>query len=124
MLGRFPSEFIVLFKSREFFPLVLRKQLENLDYLSYIGGLLGLFAGISMLSIFEVFYYSTIQILVNCVIYRKSIQVTPMSSDDQKSSFQLGKKINLYFQKLSFLQYLMIHSMNFISDISRSFFER
>lgn len=124
MLGRFPSEFIVLFKSREFFPLVLRKQLENLDYLSYIGGLLGLFAGISMLSIFEVFYYSTIQILVNCVIHRKSIQVTPMSSDDQKSSFQLGKKINLYFQKLSFLQYLMIHSMNFISDISRSFFER
>ncbi|CAG9812250.1 unnamed protein product [Chironomus riparius] len=35
------------------------------DVVSYVGGLLGLFAGISMLSIVEFFYFFTIRLLVN-----------------------------------------------------------
>lgn len=43
------------------------------DFLSYVGGILGLFAGISVLSIVEVFYYFTIRILIDVWRYFKGI---------------------------------------------------
>lgn len=121
--GQLVSEIRVLFKTRYFFPLVMRKQLENLDYLSYIGGLLGLLAGISMLSFIEVIYYSSIQILLNFVINRKDLQVHPIPAD-QKSLSRFDKILKEISRKLSCLKGLMIHSVNFISDTRKSFFER
>ena len=44
-------------------PLVRKQQFDMLDFFSYFGGLLGLFAGISILSIVEIIYWFTIQLL-------------------------------------------------------------
>ncbi|KAG5671286.1 hypothetical protein PVAND_001491 [Polypedilum vanderplanki] len=42
------------------------------DAVSYVGGLLGLFAGISMLSIVEIFYFFSLRIFVNiCIKFRQ-----------------------------------------------------
>jgi Amiloride-sensitive sodium channel len=46
-----------MFKDPEFIPLRRFRQFTFVDFLSYVGGLLGLFAGISALSFFEVFYF-------------------------------------------------------------------
>ena len=41
------------------------QQFSKFDVVSCVGGLLGLFAGISFLSIFEFFYFITLRFLVN-----------------------------------------------------------
>jgi hypothetical protein len=41
------------------------QQFTAFDVVSYVGGLLGLFAGISFLSIFEFFYFITLRLIVN-----------------------------------------------------------
>jgi acid-sensing ion channel, other len=41
------------------------QQFTKYDVVSYIGGLLGLFAGISFLSIFEFFYFVTLRLITN-----------------------------------------------------------
>jgi amiloride-sensitive sodium channel len=58
----------VRFKENEFVSLQRVRQFTIFDYLSYIGGLLGLFAGISVLSLFEIFYFLTLRLV--CEILR------------------------------------------------------
>jgi amiloride-sensitive sodium channel len=47
------------------------QQFSVSDGISYIGGLLGLFAGISMLSIFEILYFMTLRFVTNLWRYLK-----------------------------------------------------
>lgn len=47
----------VMFKDPQFVPYRRFRQFTFIDFLSYVGGLLGLFAGISVLSFFEIFYF-------------------------------------------------------------------
>jgi len=56
------------FKDTEFNSLQRVRQFTIFDFLSYIGGLLGLFAGISVLSLFEIFYFFTLRLI--CEILR------------------------------------------------------
>lgn len=44
----------VIFKSNEFYPTVNERQFTEIDFVSYLGGTLGLFAGFSVLTAFEV----------------------------------------------------------------------
>jgi acid-sensing ion channel, other len=53
------------FKDTEFFPLYRYQQFALKDFLSFAGGLLGLFAGISVLSLIELFYFFTVRLLVD-----------------------------------------------------------
>lgn len=46
-----------MFKDPQFVPLRRFRQFTFIDFLSYVGGLLGLFAGISVLSFVEIFYF-------------------------------------------------------------------
>ena len=54
----------VKFKDEEFYPMFRHQALTMKDFLSNIGGLMGLFAGISVLSIVEVFYFFSLRLLV------------------------------------------------------------
>lgn len=69
ILQYFPSResnftvLIIKFKENEFTPLRRFQQFTFIDFLSYIGGLLGLFAGISVLSFFEIFYFCVPRLL-------------------------------------------------------------
>ena len=55
----------IKFKDDEFISMRRVRQFTTVDFLSYVGGLLGLFAGISMLSLVEIFYFFSIRLVVN-----------------------------------------------------------
>lgn len=58
------SHLIVFFKDAQFIP-VMRSELFGLtDFLANCGGLLGLFMGVSILSLVEIFYYCVIKPLI------------------------------------------------------------
>jgi hypothetical protein len=61
----YETEFIFKFRDSEYFPLVRSQQFKFKDFICYVGGLLGLFAGISVLSIYETFYFFSIRLLSN-----------------------------------------------------------
>lgn len=103
----------------------MKKQFENLDYLSYVGGLLGLFAGLSFLSMVEIFYYFTVQLVVNYSSCRKSLKVNPSNQENSELTTSRCRKIvKTIVDKFTFLKESSIHSMNFIFDITRSVWER
>jgi acid-sensing ion channel, other len=53
------------FKDTEFFPMFRYQQFVLKDFLSFVGSLLGLFAGISVLSLIELFYFFTVRLPVD-----------------------------------------------------------
>lgn len=59
------------FEGEDFYPLRRTRQFTFVDFLSNVGGLLGLFAGISVLSLFECFYFFTSRVLTNLLVLRK-----------------------------------------------------
>lgn len=56
-----------MFGVEDFNPLRRTLRYTITDFFSYVGGLLGLFAGISVLSFFEVVYFFSLRILSNCL---------------------------------------------------------
>jgi len=64
------NEIIVMsfrFKDNEFIPLIRQQQFKLVDFLSLCGGLMGLFAGVSALSIIELLYFLTLRICSNFI---------------------------------------------------------
>ena len=53
----------VRWKDSEFYAMKRYRQFRVVDLLSYLGGILGLFAGISVLSIVEIFYFLTLRLI-------------------------------------------------------------
>jgi amiloride-sensitive sodium channel len=58
----------IRFKENEVISMERIQRFTIFDFLSYIGGLLGLFAGISVLSLFEIFYFFTLRLI--CEVLR------------------------------------------------------
>ena len=123
-----PAEIIVKFKDSEFFSVVRKKQFSNIDFLSYCGGILGLFAGISVLSIFELFYYFTIRVVGDSYKAWKSCKVIPIKSRQRvsKETFQkentITKVVKTYL--LRYFKESSIHGCNYSVDTKRTLFER
>lgn len=59
------------FGIENFNPLRRKLRFTVIDFLSNVGGVLGLFAGISVLSIFEIFYFFVLRIFSNLFIIKK-----------------------------------------------------
>ncbi|KAG5679610.1 hypothetical protein PVAND_009170 [Polypedilum vanderplanki] len=53
------------YKDTEYYALLRHQEFKLVDFLSYVGGILGLFAGISSLSIFEVIYFITLRLFTD-----------------------------------------------------------
>lgn len=125
-----PAEVIIKFKENEFFLVIRRKQFSNIDFLSYCGGFLGLFAGISVLSIIELFYYFTIRVIVDLWRAWRSCKVFPVGpmKSCQKISIQkihqerITRSFNNYI--LQYFKQSSIHGCNHSVDTSRSLLER
>ena len=123
-----PSDVNVKFKSQEFFPLIRRKQFSLVEFFSFVGGLLGLFAGFSVLSFVELIYYFTLRIgFKKCK--SNNCKVSPMTPRGPKVkitcrqrlvNMMLGVKsyIHLYFNESS------IHGMKYIGSTKKHWFER
>lgn len=52
------------FKEKEFISMKRIREFTIFDFFSYVGGLLGLFTGISVLSLFEILYFFTLRLFV------------------------------------------------------------
>jgi hypothetical protein len=61
-----------VYEDSEYFPTIRYKQFTTKDFLAYVGGLLGLFAGISVLGLIELFYFFVLRIFVNAFEALKS----------------------------------------------------
>jgi hypothetical protein len=91
---------------------IRKQQFNELDFLSYIGGLLGLFAGFSVLSFVELVYWFSIRVFLQR-IRRASSTVVPLIRVPTLSSSRLdnfGKQVKNYLQESS------IHGLSYLSD--------
>jgi acid-sensing ion channel, other len=59
----YETEIIFRFRESEYFPLIRYQEFTFSNMASAVGGILGLFAGISVLSIFETFYFLTFRLV-------------------------------------------------------------
>ena len=59
------ASIVIKFKESEFLPYRKYLRFDFVEFLSTFGGLLGLFAGISALSVIEVFYFFTLRIITD-----------------------------------------------------------
>jgi hypothetical protein len=82
----FGSSIDIIYKTAQFFPLILQQQLTTLDFVSYCGGSLGLFLGFSLISAIEIVYYCTLRILFGS---RQRARVSPeeISDDPEQESY-------------------------------------
>lgn len=112
-------KFKILFESGDHFPIVRRKHFTVTEIFAFVGGLLGLFLGISVVSFAEV-----VNILLQPIFRKLS-----MTSCFQKKSTRNYSKKNRFFKNFSevksyfgfYLKESSIHSFNFIADTSNSF---
>lgn len=65
------SRLLIYYKDNKFIGLQRSEFFGPTDFLANCGGLLGLFMGVSILSLFEIFYYFTIRLLCNLRIKKK-----------------------------------------------------
>lgn len=75
-LFRFDNITLLSFKFtvEETNPLRRTRRFTIIDFLSYVGGVFGLFAGISVLSFFEIVYFFTLRVVSNIFLKEKSSQ--------------------------------------------------
>ena len=52
-----------MWKDAEYYALIRYQQFTVVDFLAYVGGILGLFAGISALSVVEFLYFFTLRLV-------------------------------------------------------------
>lgn len=98
------------YKSDEVNQQVRKKQFNMLDFFSYVGGILGLFAGFSALSFVEIIYWFTMRCFMRN--YRKrDVKIYPIIVD-QESSSKLFEFIE------SFLSESSIHGLAQIFEFS------
>jgi hypothetical protein len=92
--------------------IVRKQQFNELDFLSYIGGLLGLFAGFSVLSFIELIYWFLIRVCLD-KMRRVSSKVVPVIRIPTMRSRKLesfSKHVKNYLNESS------IHGLSYLSD--------
>lgn len=99
------SSFSFNFVKSEVNPIRKKKQFTNVEYLSYIGGLLGLFFGFSFVSFVELFYVFLFRTCLNFKSMRSKI------FDSSSTDFQ-EKKTNFIAK---FFKTSSIHCFNYIA---------
>lgn len=87
-------------------------QFDYVDFLSFVGGLLGFFAGFSALSLVELIYWFAIKAFAHAVHYKVTKnRVEPLemdgTDDENKHRFEI---IVEYFQSSS------IHGLNYFTN--------
>ena len=104
----------IRYKSNAFSQLIRKQQFDTLDFLSFVGGILGLFAGFSLLSFIELIYWFTIRAVIgNCK--RIDTKVYPIS-ETAKSKSKVAQAVDSF---LSYFNESSIHGFNDVFEFSR-----
>lgn len=92
------------------------------DFLAIVGGVLGLFMGVSALSIIEIIYFCTLRL---CFKFRRGkTETTTVSSDQQRDSrFFRIVRLGLPFFK-EFCKKSNIHGVRYFTEQKRKWIER
>lgn len=85
------SEILVHFKNDQFLTLSRGELYGTTDFIANIGGILGLFMGVSVLSLLELIYYCTVRLTTNIRTRRKAFK--------DRSNADAFKMFNLYPRK-------------------------
>lgn len=115
--GRLAAIFLIHFETNEFYPQIRRQHFTEIDIFAFVGGLLGLFFGFSVLSFAEIVYFFGVR-----VIWRNQQNVSTdlRNQEESKNSFLLPVKLYV----LSYMKSSSIHSFAFIGDAERNLIER
>jgi hypothetical protein len=107
----------VFFKQNEFPIIRLQRKFTELDFLSYIGGTLGLFAGFSFLTVLELVFYFTFRPAVRKVKCKS--RVTPLQAWTEEASPRNNKVLKLVRKSTSYFYHYMeessLHGLNHAS---------
>jgi hypothetical protein len=77
----------VKYRRNTFSKLIRKKQFDEIDFLSFVGGLLGLFAGFSSLSAVELLYWFVVSIFTkNCNQKTAIVHVQPFRPIEMRKS--------------------------------------
>lgn len=120
----------VKFGKEEFYPTIKQRQFTGINFLSYIGGTLGLFAGFSFLTVFELLIYFGWRSGLSLIAAKKKRKkVRPVDAKMIKiqskkfSKFPNFVKVPLMFG-LTYVQNSSIHGINHASMKNLSPIER
>jgi hypothetical protein len=102
------------YKNSVFNQLIHKKQFNELDFLSFVGGILGLFAGFSALSFVELIYWFTIRVFVKNFRV-KVTKVNPEVEDTQNEP----KTTKITDSFLSYFNESSVHGLNHIIELSK-----
>ncbi|KAL7011567.1 hypothetical protein ACKWTF_014326 [Chironomus riparius] len=105
--------FEIKFDQFRYNPIIWKEQFDILDFFSYFGGLLGLLAGISVLSIGEGIYWITTRLL-RCRTSLSSTLVTPLDETLNDNSNVVTVKVGVYV--LKYLEESSIHGLRYLLD--------
>lgn len=109
--------FEVLYKNLNFNELIMKKQYNFVDMLSFIGGLLGLLAGFSFLTFVEVIYWFSFRMFGSC-FRKRFFKVSPIriEVDEEKKQSKFWTTLNnIGSYAKRYLESSTIHSFNYIA---------
>lgn len=103
----FSANFKVAFNSETVNKRVRRKQFNEVDFLSFVGGILGLFAGFSALSFVELIYWLIVRNFTK-KCNKMTAKVHPESSSQSE-----GNLMKIYFESSSIHSFAYFINSNF-----------
>lgn len=118
------------FSKNEFHPTIKQRQFTGINFLSYIGGTLGLFAGFSFLTIFELLIYFGLRSSLSFIeTKRRQKKVQPTKKVVIANSKRKLTKIASFLKVLltfgqSYVEETSIHGINHASLKNLSKIER
>lgn len=118
----------VEFKKDEFYPTIKQRQFTEIDFLSYIGGTLGLFAGFSVLTVFELFSFFALRCGFDMIakVGRKKVQpITVLTVRKYRMPSKTSKLLkNVRKFVYSYVENSSVHGISHASLKNLTRFER
>lgn len=113
--------FEIVYKALDFNQLIRRQQYNFIDFMSFIGGIFGLMAGLSFLSIVEVLYWFSVRMFGTC-LRKRFIKVAPNlpEIEEELARSKLGgicRKFGSFV--LSYLESSTVHSFNYLAKSNK-----
>ncbi|KAF5300625.1 hypothetical protein FQA39_LY11086 [Lamprigera yunnana] len=118
----------IFFKELQFLSIERNELYGVTDFLSNIGGLLGLFMGFSVTSIIEILYFCTLRLWCNYKKFgrrywsEKKYDICNHEKDRNKIKIKHGRNCKYYFAQ--FCQLTSIHGLKYLSEGNRYLFEK
>jgi hypothetical protein len=104
----------IRFNSQFFLQFFRKQQFNILNFISFVGGILGLFAGFSAISFIELIYWFTVRVvLLNFGRRNREIRPIDVNLHDHENGISLMKYFKNFFDESS------IHGLKYVSGFTK-----